>query len=112
MPGHDQSQNDHPTVIAVTFDDAETAQQRLPSCIRKDAAELVEAWQAFAGTLMPSEDGKTFQPESQVALREKVVECTDRMHALVSELLDVTRARFEPELPVVRATINVEIVAE
>jgi hypothetical protein len=112
MPGHDQSRNDHSTVIALTFGDAETAQRRLPSCIKKDAAELVEAWQAFARTLMPSEDGKTLPPESQVVLRQKVVECTDRMHALVSELLDVTRARFGPELPVVRTTLNVGIVAE
>ncbi len=50
--------------------------------------------------------------ERQTMLSMKVLECTDRMSALINDLLDVTRARFGAGLPVVRAGMNMGIVAE
>ncbi len=50
--------------------------------------------------------------ERQTMLSKKVLECTHRMSALINDLLDVTRARFGAGLPVVRAMMNMGIVAE
>jgi signal transduction histidine kinase len=50
--------------------------------------------------------------ERQTMLSMKVLECTDRMSALINDLLDVTRARFGAGLPVVRAMMNMGTVAE
>ena len=50
--------------------------------------------------------------EYQTMLSKKVLECTHRMSALINDLLDVTRARFGAGLPVVRAMMNMRIVAE
>ncbi len=50
--------------------------------------------------------------ERQTMLSKKVLECTDRMSALINDLLDVTRARFGAGLPVVRAMMNMGTVAE
>ena len=50
--------------------------------------------------------------ESQTMLSMKVLECTDRMGALINDLLDVTRARFGAGLPVVRVVMNMGTVAE
>jgi len=52
------------------------------------------------------------QNERQTMLSKKVLECTHRMSALINDLLDVTRARFGAGLPVVRAMMNIGIVAE
>jgi signal transduction histidine kinase len=50
--------------------------------------------------------------ERQKMLSEKVLESTDRMSALIDDLLDVTRARFGAGLPVVHAMMNMGTVAE
>lgn len=50
--------------------------------------------------------------ERQTMLSQQVLECTHRMSALINDLLDVTRARFGAGLPVVRAMMNMGIVAE
>ena len=50
--------------------------------------------------------------ERQSMLSNKVLESTDRMGALINDLLDVTRARFGAGLPVVRAMMNMGTVAE
>ena len=50
--------------------------------------------------------------ERQTMLSKQVLECTDRMSALINDLLDVTRARFGAGLPVVRAMMNMGTVAE
>jgi signal transduction histidine kinase len=50
--------------------------------------------------------------ERQTMLSNKVLECTNRMSALINDLLDVTRARFGAGLPVVRAMMNMGTVAE
>ncbi|MGI3904180.1 MAG: sensor histidine kinase [Janthinobacterium lividum] len=50
--------------------------------------------------------------ERQTMLARKVLESTDRMGALINDLLDVTRARFGAGLPVVRAMMNMGTVAE
>ena len=50
--------------------------------------------------------------ERQTMLSKKVLESTHRMSALISDLLDVTRARFGAGLPVVRAMMNMGTVAE
>jgi signal transduction histidine kinase len=50
--------------------------------------------------------------ERQTMLSKKVLECTDRMGALINDLLDVTRARFGAGLPVARAMMNMGFVAE
>jgi signal transduction histidine kinase len=50
--------------------------------------------------------------ERQTMLSNKVLECTRRMSALIDDLLDVTRARFGAGLPVVRAMMDMRIVAE
>ncbi len=50
--------------------------------------------------------------ERQTMLSKKVLECTHRMNALITDLLDVTRARFGAGLPVVRAMMNMGTVAE
>jgi signal transduction histidine kinase len=50
--------------------------------------------------------------ERQTMLSKKVLECTQRMSALINDLLDVTRARFGAGLPVVRAMMNMGVVAE
>ena len=50
--------------------------------------------------------------ERQTMLSTKVLESTDRMGALINDLLDVTRARFGAGLPVVRSIMNMGTVAE
>ncbi len=50
--------------------------------------------------------------ERQTMLSKKVLESTQRMGALINDLLDVTRARFGAGLPVVRAMMNMATVAE
>ena len=45
-------------------------------------------------------------------LAKKVLESTDRMGALINDLLDVTRARFGAGLPVIRVMMNMGTVAE
>ena len=50
--------------------------------------------------------------ERQTMLSKKVLESTDRMGALINDLLDVTRARFGAGLSVVRAMMNMGTVAE
>ncbi len=50
--------------------------------------------------------------ERQTMLSGKVLESTDRMGALINDLLDVTRSRFGSGLPVVRAMMNMATVAE
>lgn len=50
--------------------------------------------------------------ERQTMLSKKVLESTHRMSALINDLLDVTRARFGADLPVVRVMMNMGIVAE
>jgi signal transduction histidine kinase len=50
--------------------------------------------------------------ERQTMLSKEVLECTQRMSALINDLLDVTRARFGAGLPVVRAMMNMGTVAE
>jgi len=50
--------------------------------------------------------------ERQMMLSKKVLESTHRMSALINDLLDVTRARFGAGLPVMRAMMNMGIVAE
>ena len=50
--------------------------------------------------------------ERQTMLSKKVLECTQRMSALINDLLDVTRARFGAGLPIVRALMNMAAVAE
>ena len=50
--------------------------------------------------------------ERQIMLGKKVLESTDRMEALINDLLDVTRARFGAGLPIVRTIMNMGTVAE
>ena len=50
--------------------------------------------------------------ERQTMLSKKVLESTQRMGALINDLLDVTRARFGAGLPVARAMMNMSTVAE
>ncbi len=50
--------------------------------------------------------------ERQTMLSKKVLESTQRMGALINDLLDVTRARFGAGLPVVRVMMNMGTVAE
>ena len=50
--------------------------------------------------------------DRQKMLGSKVLESTDRMGALINDLLDVTRARFGAGLPVVRTMMNMGTVAE
>ena len=50
--------------------------------------------------------------ERQTTLSKKVLESTQRMGALINDLLDVTRARFGAGLPIVRAMMNMGTVAE
>jgi signal transduction histidine kinase len=50
--------------------------------------------------------------ERQTMLNKKVLDSTHRMNALISNLLDVTRARFGAGLPVVPAMMNMGTVAE
>jgi signal transduction histidine kinase len=49
--------------------------------------------------------------ERQSMLTKNIVESSNRMTALVNDLLDVTRARFGVQMPVVRSLMNMGFVA-
>jgi signal transduction histidine kinase len=49
--------------------------------------------------------------ERQIMLTKNVIEGSNRMTALVNDLLDVTRARFGAGLPVARSSMNMGFVA-
>ena len=57
MAEDDVGQNDHSNVVALITTDPKNARNRLPSFIRKNTAEIVIEWEAFARTLTPSADG-------------------------------------------------------
>ena len=58
MPEH-EGQSDRLNVVAMTDTDPETTKKRLPYFIKNNTAGIINEWEAFARTLIPSAEGMT-----------------------------------------------------